>query len=141
MKILKPLLLVLSAITIIFSTTFLTTTSCTATPAAASVLTIDVDTDVVAKQRLEKQTMMALTIKFNRLIPKGTVVTKSDIPRVTDLLKYIIESAGYSKSEYILRTWVCPQNHFHTDIKIKLKHWDNLWAKFDGIYAYNNNEI
>ena len=131
MKILKPLLLVLSVITILFSTTMMimtTPSSCTKTPTAA----------VAA----EKEKINALVANINEKIPADKVVLKSDIDRIAKLIPYLIESAGYNKSQYTFEWEVCPYNHFHTKIVITSRYLNETEVfEIEGKYQYSDNNV
>jgi len=154
---LKQLLLVLSSITILFFGTAIMTgcSSCTdftktmspmsitgaVTKAIAAAEVQEVAT-LEEKKNLEKATLIQLVKTLNEKIPKGTVISKSNTDRIIKLMRYFIEGAGYSKSEYTLKWWVCRNNHFHTLLKIIPKYLDAVII-VDGRYDYNNknNEI
>ena len=139
MKILKPLLLVLSTLIILFcGTMMLTQSSCITTP---KVSTPVVKLDNKVGRAFEKETIINLVITINEKIPPETVVLKSDINRVVKLIQDLIEDAGYNKTEYTFKWWICDENNFRIYVEITPKYWTETIFKFDGIYQYNDNDV
>lgn len=140
MKTLKPLTVLtvtLSALTILFFGTLITTqSSCTKTPTVSA--------PVVAMQSVDEASKVVnkLVASINEKISPQKVVLKSDIPRIAKLIPYLIEGVGYTKSEYLFKHWVCENYHFHTAIKITPKNMSKPEVfEIDGKYAYSDNDV
>ena len=116
----------------------LTQSSCITTP---KVSTPVVKLDNKVGRAFEKETIINLVITINEKIPPETVVLKSDINRVVKLIQDLIEDAGYNKTEYTFKWWICDENNFCTYIEITPKYWTETIFKFDGIYQYNDNDV